>query len=1296
VALLGLGGAALSAQDNPDSAADLLTHARQAEQKNDPAGAAECYRQFLDRYPRHADVPAVRQALALALIDAPTHEYKAALEQLDAFGTSKDPRVLFYRGWCQRGLGNPAAAEPLFAAAADAFAARVREAPEPDAPLPADLEAAAGARCCQAEMLLRRGKTAAVRDLLAARLKAPDFQRSRCQALARYYHGYACLLLNDTLAAGRSLSLAVGADGPFAGHARYLLACVHHREDEQAEAATDYAAVVAEHEARITAAQELLKQADALAPHEKTRLEALVQGPPPRYVGDAGFALGLLAYEAGRFDEAQQRFAAFAQQFARTPLAPTARLLQGMCLVQQEQGPAAVPLLESAAKDDRLAGPALLWLARAQAGPAEGEAADVAVKRGLDTLRRASAKLPASHELHREVLLEMASLHEQSGQHREAAALLAVVLEQKMAPSQEEEIRQRRLSVLNLAGDHATALQVCDHFLKTYPHSPLRPEVVFRRAESAFFLGRLDDAARAYQQVMEQFPEAGQALAAQYGLAWTHHRHGDWDKARAVLDRIPASERGGELAFVPYLQADCLLRTMPARATDALAAGKLQEELERTVALLTDFLASQPDDAAAPDALLRLSLCQQRRAWLAGKPEERNQLLQAAREACDQALIEYPGDALQPAAAFMRARCLAAAGDSGQAIARLRSFAREPLDQHPLAPLAQLCRATLLRGIENGPPEAARVLGECRRKHEAALLKNPARAGWVPLLQYHHAVALKEAGRFAEARALCDALLRNPDRPEAIEAARCRGESLADEGWQEIEKTNQQLGQPNLPPKDADAARKRQEAAWKLWREGLQYLEAQAEHWKPRRADAEARAWMLYEAAWLRRTLIDQEIEQARNRRQAELHEKLKQEAAKKPAPGQPTEVPAPEVPLADIPLQPSETKARQHYEVLIADFPELPLAVDARLELAELLLQRDDQPAAVKWLEQAIDKEPPPELTAKVRLRLGSLAQVRGDQKAALAQFDSVSATPDTPFVAQGHYRAAECLLRLNDPAAALKRFALFRDVEALHNVGGVSDIALLRLGQTHARLGQVAEARQAFEVFLGRFGDGSPWSAATHYGLGWALHQQKEYRAAREHFRACGEPSNETAARAHVLIAASYRLEKRYADALNVLKAVNASAEVNALARVEAVDVARLAGQKDEATQFLKQLLEEQPQSPWATAAKERLKSDRALKSVLESAAARKLFVPDLAEWPGLDNLGQQKDGRASLDDPTEEEAARWLLARRPRERTVPAPLLPPSISDPFRHRAALPLRGPPPIETLPFIDDLRVVRP
>ena len=110
------------------------------------------------------------------------------------------------------------------------------------------------------------------------------------------------------------------------------------------------------------------------------------------------------------------------------------------------------------------------------------------------------------------------------------------------------------------------------------------------------------------------------------------------------------------------------------------------------------------------------------------------------------------------------------------------------------------------------------------------------------------------------------------------------------------------------------------------------------------------RARMLYDAAWTNRVLA--EVEARAN--------------------GQADQVP------------PAERKARALYQTLIAGFPELPLSIDARFELAELLASRRDNDAAIKVLQETLDAEPSPEMTDKVRIRLGACLAAKGDAKGA------------------------------------------------------------------------------------------------------------------------------------------------------------------------------------------------------------------------------------------------------------------------------------------------------------------------
>src|SRR5262249_30866413 len=159
-----------------------------------------------------------------------------------------------------------------------------------------------------------------------------------------------------------------------------------------------------------------------------------------------------------------------------------------------------------------------------------------------------------------------------------------------------------------------------------------------------------------------------------------------------------------------------------------------------------------------------------------------------------------------------------------------------------------------------------------------------------------------------------------------------------------------------------------------------------------------------------------------RQKMQQEQWQKLKDEAAKKTPPGRtPPVVPMPEVALASVPLQPTEQKTRALYQALMAVSPDLPLSGgDGRLELAELHAQRGEHDAAIKLLREALDREPPSEMTEKLRLRLGACLADKGDPKTGLVQFQAVLQNAKSPLLPHAHYRAGEALMQLSEYAEA------------------------------------------------------------------------------------------------------------------------------------------------------------------------------------------------------------------------------------------------------------------------------------
>ncbi len=1254
-----LAGLALAApgraQMTPDQQADMiLSGARRAYNEKNYPFAADRFREFLQKFGGHREAPAARYGLALALLEGPAKDYVAAANELNQLAGNKafpdHAFVLYYLGFAQRGQGiralATAAAKPAeapqhravaqqrfdeaartFALAVTAFNERAAKINPPPKDLPADLEWAARARCDQAEMLLRLNRVKEAQAAAAPFTQDEKLRKSRYQGLGLYYHGFASFLLKDMLAAGRSLNLLTPFSDPvFGTHARYLLARVHHEGGERQEAQNHYEGVLTDHAKQKQAAAQALGQPDRWKndPDEKTRLEQLANGPPPDHVARATFFLGVLQYEDGRFAEALTRMQAFLQQFPTSPLATEVQLRQGFCQVQLRQFADAVRTLQPLAdKEPRLADQALLWLAKAQAGaadPANPAAYDQALKTAIETYRRAAERAnqvagadPQAKTRRGEILAEMADTQQLAKQYREAAATYNQVLNEKLLPQREEELLHSLATAWQLAGDLNESDKVCLRFRDTFPKSTLLPAILFRHAENAYFqalaaeklpdpnqrkneLARLnDEALKRYQVVVEKYPEYTHVNLARFGLAMAFYRKGELDKSREVLGTIPQADRNGELSLVPYYLADILLRQAPAKADDAVAAGKLEEQLKVAAENLENFAGAQPNGPQTADALLKLGYCQQRLAALLAQPPDQAKAIAAARAAYEQILQRFPKDPAQPVAVFERGKCLAAAKDINGAVNEMRRFLSDPLKTSPIAPMACLHLATLLRG-QNKAAEAAQALEQCRKDHEANLQKDPARAAWVHLLQYHHGVCLREAGKRPEARAVLALVVQqSPDRPEAAEAALRSGQSLKEDGELKIAEGRKKLVQPNLKPEEAAAAGRMIEDGAKDLRDAMQYLLTQAEQLRQKQPMSEARARMLYEAAWGARAVADVEIEAARRKVQQELWQKRRDEVAKKTPPGQPPPfVPPPDVPLKMIPVQPAEGQARAHYQALIAAFPDVAMNADARFELAEMFSERGEHEAAIKLLREAVDKEPGPELTDKIRVRLGNALLAKGDAKGALAQLNPVAGNPKSALVAQATYRAGEAHLQANDPAEAVKRFAVFRDQGPFQNLPGLTDRALLRLGYAYGLLKQWEPSRQAYEQVVNRFGNG-PWANEARYGLAWAYQNLGQYdNAVNVYAQVAANVATELGARAQMNIGLCRLAQKRYPEASTALLVVPFTYDYPHLSALSLVEAARAFAenkQGEQAVKLLERVLRDHPDTEWAEAARKRL---------------------------------------------------------------------------------------------------------
>jgi len=1301
----------LPGADDP-AAAKLLVEGRKAQDAKNYPVAIQHYRNLLAKHGASKEVPAARHGLGVCLIDGPSRDFAGAAEQLRMLAEAKDlpdqPGALYYLGLSERGLGLKELARPAanskeeeqrhvdarkhfteagkqFAAAADLYAKRVKEG---EAALTPDLEGATRSRCNQAEMLLQLDKSKEARDLMAPLLKEPVLEKTRYRNLARYYHGWGSFNLKDNHAAGRSLSsLAPFNDPSFATHARFLLGRVHHLDDERTEAGAAYEAVITEYDQQKKAAPQALRRPDQLKPAEKDRLEALVRDPAPEHVARACYYLGLLNYEAGRFADAQGRFHQALTLGPRSPLVSSAWLRRGASLVQGKQFLDAINVLQQQGeKDPLLADQVLYWLGRAWAGfdPMNPQGRADALKNAQENLRKAADKAkdlkddPEAPARRAAILLELADVQQLAKKYDDAAAGYRQLLADKLLPGREAEVLQRLASALQLAGAYAESDKVCAQFLKEHPRSLMLPAILFRHAENAAFLclavekegknpaevKRLnEEAEKRYKVLVEKFPESEFIGRTRYGLATCLNRKGDLDKAREMLESVPGSDQVDDLANIPLLLTDWLIRSTPMKPEDALQAAKMQEQLTAATALLETYCTANPNGPQTAEALLKLGICKQRLALLNEK-EKAAQLGSAGRR-FDRIFQTFPQSPVVPLAVIEKARCFALAGNSAGAVAELQRFTRD-LKKSPEAPYAMLQAGSLLRAMGK-PADGSKLLMDCLIDNEEALMKDPARAPLIPLLHLHACIGIRESGNLAETKHLLTShLKRYGEFPTAAEASLRLGQVLREEGLKKSEKTRQLLTTP-AKLDDIAAALKALDAELKELRDAAQIFEARADQIKDKPALADVRARLLYDAAWTQRWLADVEIAAARLKL-------LQDQLLKKDGQGA-TILLLSDVPLSLVALPPAAKKARTLYEAAIAASPESPLSIDARIELSERLMERGENDAAIKLINEALDKEPPADQTDKLRVQLGMCRAARQDIKGALEQFETVTKNPKSTQRAAAYLRAGEAVMRAGDGAKAAGFLAAFRDQQPLTALPGVTDLGLLRLGQALALQQQWDQARAAFDRVVGQFGNG-PWANDARYGIAGTWQSQKNYDNAINVYTQAAGWLTRTGALAQFQIGACRLEQKKPAEALAAFLAVPAkyaAGDVAAAALLEAARVQADQKQKGEAEKLLQQVAREFPKTKWAEAADKQLKALAGGAALTQPEAVAELIRPDAKRALSLPVLGTMVSERASLDDPAADMVMAQIMARSPVGTKVALPLVRLSLPDPFEFRSS-----------------------
>ncbi len=1249
-----------------DAAAQILNTARHAynEQKFDVA--TERFREFLKSYGGNKQAAAAQYGLGLSLLEVPTKDYPKIIEALSAAAGNAEfadrAYAQYYLGATNRAMGNDELAKQgdinqrkaasnqrfeeaarQFGAAGTSFAARLKAAagaatkPAPTTPVPAaaavpaDAEWSARARCDQVEMLLRLDKAKEAHDIAASLVSDATLLKSRFRPLALYHLGYSSFVLRDYLAAGRALSQLAPFQQDFGLHARYLLARTHHLSNERPEAALQYKAVLTAYDDQKKAADLALKNPDSLKdkPEQRAIFEGLVRNPAPDYVVRAYFYNTVLLYEENKINDAADQLVIFVQQNQKSPLLQEAQLRLGLCQVQLGKYQDALNTLTPLREHPEFGDQAMWWHARARLGIADQNNPDQvaqASREAIDEMKKAADKANASKDpsakaRRGDILLDLADNLSLNKQSKEAAALYHQVVTENANPDRNEEATQREVTALHLAGQYKESDELAKKFEATYPKSTLLPAVLFRSAENVYLQtvssantpktltseqlnAMYEDAIKRYQRVIEKYPEFPYISMAKQGVALCDYKLGRIPQAIAVMETIPEADRFGDLATVPYLFADCLLRTLPtdAEATDGLTSGRLCETAAQAAKLLETYLAVIPNvdlnlqakNPNWPDAMLKLSHTYVRLATQMANPEDRKKNLQSARETLDRFGQLYPKDPGMALATFERAKVMALANDVGGAINELNKFQADPFRSSPIAPLAILRLSTLQRA-QNKPADAVKAL-EQMRQQEAALLKDPARADLVPLLQYEHGVALKEAGKLPEARAIFDAMVKNfAGKPEGLNAVWRSAQCRREEAMAQVVAARKTLVKGGRTSEETANATKALADAGKAIRELPEQLLAQAQQLGPKAASTEPNLRLLYEAAWCYRVLSESEIEAARQQLQTDAVARLKAKLSnEKPAGQIPAPTKGPDLASAALPLQPSEQKARDQYKAIIAAAPDSSLANQARLELAEVLADRNEVDPAIDLLAAAMDKDPSPELAEKLRCRLAACHLVKGNAKIALPIIEAVANKKDSAMAPQARFLAGEAFIQMQEWPKAVERLQPFRDQDPWRNMPDLTDHALVRLGYAFAGAGNWDQSRQSFEAAVSRFAQ-SPYVDDARYGMALALQNAKNFDpAVNAYAEVAKHTAAEVGAKSQLQIGLCRLEQKRYDEAAQALLVVPFTydyPEISAAAWCEAGRAYAEGKHNPEATKAFQHVLTDYPTSQWAAVAKKRM---------------------------------------------------------------------------------------------------------
>jgi len=504
----------LRAQGN-DPALDSYYAANALYNKNLYELAVDEYKTFIAKYPRHEKILHAKFGLAFALYNL--GRYQDAEKQLAELARERDApkkeQVYNFWGQCLLILGRPADAEAAFLWSVNRGKERLfldlpgmggqyQEAPEMASSSVQDLDPLERAMVGLIEALFQQGKWDGVNQYATEFIEiVPESEhiaRVRFQsAFAKYeLHHYdeAAKILEDIKLYHKT--------SPFYEHAVFLLAECQREMGNLDLAATNHTIVARE-----------------------------VKG---EFAGNSLFRLGFIRFSQKNYQEAAVDFEDLRLLYPQSEYYNDSGIYLGRSYLENAQYVKAQEVFGSLTTVPEVAGEATLWLARTFLRQKNNQQA-------LDVLGPAIRKFNDDERLNQFVFEYGSALMGLNRNSEAADVFKRVVNEFQESILTPQALRLRAFCLLS-DKNYLESLTVCDRFLQNYSNDPSFRDVAFMRAENVFFLDRLDEAVRAYQQFIPWERRTEYTDEARFRIIQIEAEQKKWNE---VLDAIYELKREG-------------------------------------------------------------------------------------------------------------------------------------------------------------------------------------------------------------------------------------------------------------------------------------------------------------------------------------------------------------------------------------------------------------------------------------------------------------------------------------------------------------------------------------------------------------------------------------------------------------------------------------------------------------------------------------------------------------------------------------------------------------------------------